>query len=282
MGFTKSQGLITFIVGIWLISILGLVQARPAYQTIIIDTGQVSGVLFQPIDEPPAPAIVVLGGSGGRLNRVFPAMLADQGFVVLSVAYFNAPGLPATLDEVPVETVSRALDYLARRPVVKQDAGFGVLGVSRGSELAMLAGIYDQRISAVAGIVPSSVAWHGQSGPVAWTVDGNAVPSLGFPRSSMDAVYQRAEQALSTDEARQAQFAIERINGPVLLASSAKDQIWPSTRMSRGLVRRATRHGVKDRVTHVVLNDDHGLDEASVQQLIQPLKQLFAVLQATD
>jgi len=248
--------------------------------TDVNDTG-VSGKLYLP-SSVPAPAVVVMGGSGGRLNQVFPTLLADQGHVVLSLAYFNAPGLPATLDGVPVETVSWALDYLARRPEVDQTAGFGVLGVSRGSELALLAGIYDQRISAVAGVVPSSVAWHGQSGPVAWTVDGDAVPSLGFPRSSTNAVYQRAEQALSTDEARQAEFAIERINGPVLLASSAKDQIWPSTRMSRELVRRATRHGVEERVTHVVLNDDHGLDEASVQQLIQPLKQLFAVLQATD
>jgi dienelactone hydrolase len=275
----NPPGVTGWLLGLWLIIVSSLTLAE--HSIIEVDDSGVSGRLYVPADYP-APAVVVMGGSGGRLNHVFPNLLADQGFVVLSLAYFNAPGLPATLDGVPVETVGRALDYLARRPEVDQSAGLGVLGVSRGSELAMLAAIHDQRISAVAGVVPSSVAWHGQTGPVAWTVEGHAVPSLGFSRSSADAVYQRAEQALSTDEARQAEFAIERINGPVLLASSAKDQIWPSTRMSGELVRRATRHGVKDRVTHVVLNDDHGLDEASVQQLIQPLKQLFAVLHATD
>lgn len=251
------------------------------HRIIEVNDAGVSGRLYVPA-EYPAPAVVVIGGSGGRLNEVYPMLLADRGYAVLSLAYFNAPGLPATLDEVPVETVSRALDYLAERPEVNQGVGFGVLGVSRGSELAMLAAIHDQRIRAVAGVVPSSVAWHGQTGPVAWTVDGDAVPSLGFPRQSTDPFYQRAEQALSTDAARLAEFAIERINGPVLLASSANDQIWPSTRMSGDLVKRASRHGVKEHVTHVVLIDDHGLDEASVQQLIQPLDQLFAVLQATD
>jgi hypothetical protein len=226
--------------------------------------------------------LVVLGVSGGRLNSFFPTLLVDQGHVVLSLAYLNAPGLPTTLDQVPVETVSRVLDYLAERPEVDQAAGFGVPGVSRGSELDMLAAIHDQRIRAVAGVVPSSVAWHGQSGPVAWTVDGHATPSLGFPQQSTDSYHQRAARALSTDAAKQAQFAIERIRGPVLLASSANDQIWPSTRMANDLVNRASRHGLKDRVTHVVLNDDHRLDAASVQRLNQPLAELFAVLQAVD
>ena len=163
-----------------------------------------------------------------------------------------------------------------------QSAGVGVVGVTMGSERAMLAGIHDQRIRAMAGIVPASVAWHGQTGPVAWTVGDQAVPSLGFPRQSPLPILQRAEQALSSEPARQAQFAVERLNGPLLLASSANDHIWPSTRMSRDLVRRASRHGLNERVNHVVLNDDHGLGAASVERLKQPLNELFAVLKKTD
>jgi dienelactone hydrolase len=260
------------------VCLVTLVQARSAHLTTTIQTDQVSGVLYQPTGQPSKGALVVLGGSGGRLNAVFPAMLADQGFVVLSLAYFNAPGLPATLDQVPVETVSRALDYLSQLPAVDESAGFGVLGVSRGSELAMLAGIHDQRIQALAGILPSSVAWHGQTGPVAWTVEGVGVATLGFARQAAQPYHQRATQALSTEQAKQAQFAIEHINGSVLLASAAEDHIWPSTRMARELISRASRHGSADRVKHLVLIDDHRLDPASLKRLEAPLIELFGRL----
>lgn len=248
------------------------------YQTTAIQTEQLSGVLYQPARRQPSAAIVVLGGSGGRLNTVYPEMLAEQGFVVLALAYFKAPGLPATLDEVPVETVSRALDFLEQLPEVDQRAGFGVLGVSRGSELALLAGSYDQRIRAVAAIVPSSVAWHGQTGPAAWTVDAQPVSSLSFARRSEQPILLRAQQALDTAPADQAQLPVERISGPLLLISASQDHIWPSTAMARQLVERLEIHNFAYPVNHLILADDHSLDQRSVEQIKQPLIELFSVL----
>lgn len=248
------------------------------YQTAAIQTEQLSGVLYQPARQQPLAAIVVLGGSGGRLNTVYPEILTEQGFVVLALAYFKAPGLPTTLDEVPVETVSRALDFLEQIPEVDQRGGFGVLGVSRGSELALLAGAYDQRIRAVAAIVPSSVAWHGQTGPAAWTVDTQPVSSLSFARRSEQPILLRAQQALSTTPAVQAQLPVERISGPLLLISASQDHIWPSTAMARQLVERLKTHDFAHPVNHLILMDDHSLDQRSVAQLKQPLIELFSVL----
>lgn len=248
------------------------------YQTTTIQTTQLSGVLYQPARRQPSAAIVVLGGSGGRLNTVYPEILAEQGFVVLALAYFKAPGLPATLDEVPIETVSRALDFLEQLPEVDKRAGFGILGVSRGSELALLAAAYDQRIRAAAAIVPSSVAWHGQTGPTAWTVDAQPVSSLSFARRSEQPILIRAQQALSTAPANQAQLPVERINGPLLLVSASQDHIWPSTAMARQLVERLETHGFAYPVNHLILADDHSLDQLSVAQIKQPLIELFSVL----
>ena len=62
-------------------------------------------------------AIVVLGGSEGNENipRNLGARFAEEGLAALGVCYWNAPGLPHELVEVPVESVERAVGRLRSR-----------------------------------------------------------------------------------------------------------------------------------------------------------------------
>ncbi|HYX45065.1 MAG TPA: acyl-CoA thioesterase/BAAT N-terminal domain-containing protein, partial [Acidimicrobiales bacterium] len=134
----------------------------------------VPGDLFLPARRP-APGVVVLGGSeGGRRPALgTAALLAGHGLAALALAYFGEAGLPPTLVEVPVEAVGRALDRLAAHPAVSGRA-LGIVGSSRGGELALLAAATFPLVGAVVGWAASAVLWAGlgagaRVGGPAWT-----------------------------------------------------------------------------------------------------------------
>ena len=116
----------------------------------------------------PAPGVLVLGGSEGGL---FPyvtyeaALLASHGFAALALAYFAGdpasteipPGvLPESLAGIPLEYFRGAIGWLGRREGVDPDR-LGVVGHSRGGELALLLGATDPDLKAVVSYVGSGV-----------------------------------------------------------------------------------------------------------------------------
>ena len=77
------------------------------------------GVYYAP-PKTGGPVVLIVGGSeGGFLGSSAAAKaLAEQGFGALALAYFKAPGLPQTLEDIPLETFTGALDWLSARPEV--------------------------------------------------------------------------------------------------------------------------------------------------------------------
>ncbi len=91
------------------------------------------GVFFKPREiTQPTPALIVLGGSEGGYNKGWAAVIASKTRMpTLALAYFGAKGLPATLENIPLETVEKAMQWLNQQPGVAKDH-FGVIGASRG------------------------------------------------------------------------------------------------------------------------------------------------------
>ncbi|MDQ6823799.1 MAG: acetylxylan esterase [Candidatus Eremiobacteraeota bacterium] len=221
------------------------------------------GARCEPIREPYAgtlcapnagarhPAMIVLGGSeGGDSMRGIARRFAERGYVATTVSYFGQRGLPNTLQQIPVENVGRALDALLHRKDV-DGARVGILGVSKGGELALLAASTYSQIHAVVADVPSPFAWSGIAGATpdpgsSWTVSGKPVPyvlidaSVGMEfmaamqahrpvslRPAYDASMQNRE---AVDKAM---FHLERINGPVLFLAGDDDKLWDSPAQSK-------------------------------------------------
>lgn len=186
------------------------------------------------------PAIVVLGGSGGGLPVLLPALLASNGYPALGVAYFAEPGLPQALSRIPLEYFAKALRWLARQPSV-DPSRLAVLGASRGSEAAQLLGVYySHLVHAVVASVPSNVAlcsYPACSGP-AWTFHGKAVPYTS-----------EVGQTRPTDNPA-AVIPDQRIQGPVFLACGEADQTWISCPYARAILHLLNAH--HDRWTHVL------------------------------
>lgn len=162
----------------------------------------VCGVFARPPGLGPFPGVVALGGSGGGLGpaAVWAPVLASHGFATLAIAYFGVPGLADDLVGIEIEVIERAAQWLLDRRDIAPVA-VAVIGQSRGSELALLAGTLLDSVGPVVGFAPSGISWCGLDtrGPVdapAWTFRGEAIPYARIGEAAKVAPIPRADRPL--------------------------------------------------------------------------------------
>jgi dienelactone hydrolase len=220
------------------------------------------GTLFLPALIP-ASGVIVLGGSEGGIARAseMAAVLASHGFAALALAYFGMNNLPRHLLEIPLEYAESAVLWLLAHPKVYGD-GIGVVGASRGGELALLLASVCPYVHAVIGFAASSIVWPGYTPGAAgshpaWIRGGVPFPfaipvheaSLGFNTHEPLVLRRSFEQAIQ-DSSQVARAAIptEKIQGPLLLISGEDDRMWPSCILGKMAMARRTpaRHSACD------------------------------------
>jgi dienelactone hydrolase len=216
-------------------------RIAPGVSVEKVRDGGLVATLFLPVTHLPAPGVMVLGGSEGGIGMAeeLAALLASHGFASMALAYFGAGGLPPLLAEVPIEYLEDAMQRLLRRPEVS-GRGLGVVGISRGGELALLLASTCSHVRAVVGFAASSIVWPGFTPGAprprsAWTHRGRALP-FATPRPQPPTNGNGRLELLNwflgalQDEPTLATAAIpvERIRGAVLLVSGRDDRMWPS------------------------------------------------------
>jgi dienelactone hydrolase len=244
---------------------------------IDVREGGLVATLYVPQGQP-RPGVLLLGGSEGGMHEDDAALLAAHGYAVLALAYYGLPGLPATLQDIPLEYFGRALGCLHQHDQVS-GSQFAVIGASKGGEAALLVGATFPRVCAVVSVVGSGVLTQGISQdvltgsfldilgtPVAsWTYRGRELPYLPnvVTPELEDAVAAGDPVALRlafepglrrTDLAGPAAIAVERINGAVLLISGSDDQGYGPA-FHDIAARRLARHHHQHPWQHVVYQD---------------------------
>ena len=230
------------------------------------------GRLFLPPGHGPHRVVMVLGGSGGGYDLDKAAVLSRHGFATMALAYFGVPPLPAWLHRVPMEYFERALAWLGGQPEVDARR-IGVIGVSRGSELALILSSMFLQIGAVVAYAPSAISWGSGGRDKAtgeiipcWTWHGRPLPFAPLPlrgfmwRSAIPvAALKRPVKfrnlfraALRNGKAvRDAEIPIERANEPILLISGGDDHVWPATEMAERIVARVRANRFAHEVEHI-------------------------------
>ena len=226
------------------------------------------GVVFEPAGRS-EHFVVMLGGSSGGIPEAPARRLAENGVCAFALGYFGAPGLPSALVEIPIESLRQGIEWFSR--TYAGGAAAGLMGISKGAELALVLGAQlGDRINRVVAVAPSHVVWFGVTAPgpdpdrrstrSSWSVGGVPLPFLACPP---DVVPLFSEWGLRTDvfcdasrhepsEVDAARIAVERSTGPLLLLSGDDDHMWPAASMSDEIVRRMENHGRGDDVTNVV------------------------------
>jgi len=209
------------------------------------------GVLFhsEPASDSAAtlPGVLTLGGAEGGLHERDAALLAEQGYVALALAYYGLPGLPDVLKDIPLEYFAAALDYLRGHRRV-DPRRMGIVGGSKGGEAALLVAATFPGIRAVVCLAGSGYVTQGISQsvytgsfreimttPVAcWTYQGRELPYLPnvLPSRVEEALeagepvalgWTKPDVTADTDLAEAAAIPVEKIDGAVLLIVGGDD-----------------------------------------------------------
>lgn len=223
-----------------------------------IRTADMVGDFYPPATTGRAPAILLLGGSEGGLaagGARQAALLAARGYAVLHLSYFGSPGQPSALKAIPVETFTRALDWLKAQPRVAGDR-IGIVGTSKGAEAALLVASRrpDLRIAVLG--VPSSVVWPGidrneMVSDSSWTESGRPVPFTPYGwTGTFKGIHALYADGLA-DPATGATGTIpaERSGAAIVMVCGEKDMLWPSCPMARAVEARLKAASYRHRVT---------------------------------
>lgn len=240
--------------------------ARPGVKISDVREQGLVGKLFEPAASGKHPAMLVLSGSEGGIPETEAALLASRGFTSLALAYFGVAPLPQQLINIPLDYLKQGIDWLKQRDSV-DGARLGVIGGSKGGELALLLGATFPEIRAVVAKVPSHVVWAGiPRGPMAmsssWKHRGEPLPFLPFSFNvnvfrkmggpDPVALLDLYAPALKNEHAvAKAVIPVEKINGPILLISGTDDQMWPSTEMADKVAARLKQHSFAHAVEHL-------------------------------
>lgn len=234
----------------------------------IRDAG-VTGVFARDRSKHRQPAIIVLGGSEGGLftARWAAPILASRGYSVLGLGYFQGEetalsDLPQNLEQVPLERLARARDWLARQPGV--DAGrIAVVGVSKGAEFALVGATVFPWVTAVAAFAPTHVVWEGIPLPdhldrgagSSWTFENKPLPYVRWSRSAErrgDVILEATGSSRLTDvhleslvefaaDVDTARISLDRGQAAVFVAAGLDDGMWPAAYSAEQLRRNLER-----------------------------------------
>jgi len=220
------------------------------------------------------PLLFFLGGSEGGIwtgNDPIVLSLRTQGYHVVTVGYFKMPGISKQLTRIDLEPFGKAIELFKKHPGVDPDR-IGIVGGSKGAELALLLATRYPDIHLVATFVPSHVLFQGInialfSHHSSWRYQGEELPFVPYDPFSWAALkgvlsgenYRDMHlQALQNREAvRTATIPVEKINGPIFLLSATRDQFWPSTPMSERIMHRLDTYGFRFPHQHVAWNSNH-------------------------
>ncbi|XP_046562018.1 bile acid-CoA:amino acid N-acyltransferase-like [Haliotis rubra] len=107
---------------------------------IEVRDGSIRGTFFLPVGEGRFPGVLDMFGSAGGLTEFRAALLASKGFACFALAYLRYDDLPSSMADIDFDYFLDAVDWLVSHPSVLP-GGIGVVGTSKGGELAFLLGM---------------------------------------------------------------------------------------------------------------------------------------------
>lgn len=217
------------------------------------------------------PLLVGFGGSEGGNAWASDRWQAqrqrflDQGYAFMAVGYFGMPGTPKHLDRIALDAIHRAIRRAGANPRIDGRCVV-LLGGSKGAELALALASHYPDIRGVIGLVPGHAVFAGLTPALttsSFSLGGKPLPFVPVPWSATPGLlagdHRAAFDAMLTDRAAvdRAAIAVERINGPILLLSATRDEMWDSTRMSDAIVARLAQKRFAFPYRHIAVEGGH-------------------------
>lgn len=249
------------------VEINGEITARETMEVLItlpeiesqeIRENDITANLYHPSGRNNLPAVIVVSGSEGGISTpdIIAGVLASRGYAALALGYFNMPGLSPILEEIPLEYVEKAIEWLSNHKAVDSER-LAMIGTSKGAELTLLSASIFPKIKTVIVASPSHVVFQ-SSNPKedaqprsSWTYKGEDLPFVpfiitenfykqfesGFPEH-LEYLPLYKDSLNDKEAVKKALIEVENLNGPVLLISGSDDKVWPSKEMAEKIMDR--------------------------------------------
>ena len=225
--------------------------------TTSVQTERFEGILYPGNGRKDKALIVMSGSNGGmKLTRQTAEFYHANGFPALALALFKTKQTQPDLSRVPVEYVENATAWLKQQGYER----IGVDGMSKGSEMALIAASLLPELSCVIARVPSHFVSEGlsgsgknkgPSGTSCWSWRRQELPYAPYRSRSfslLNVLLKEKELHIiafnrDKDVTPENVIPIERIKAPILLLSSKHDEVWPSFESAELMERKLTEAG---------------------------------------
>ncbi|XP_053328089.1 acyl-coenzyme A amino acid N-acyltransferase 1-like [Spea bombifrons] len=194
-------------------------------QKITIKDGRIRGTLFIPSGKGPFPGVIDMYGGAGGLVEYRASLLANHGFVVLALAFFAYDDLPRSFHKLDLEYFEDAAELLLSNPKVAGPK-VGVLGVSKGAEIALMMSSFLPQIGA-------TVSINGTCNLYGSTFYYKGKPILKGTNYNQEKMMITEEGLMCTtglyDENSDSCIPVENASGQILFVAGEADQYYNST-----------------------------------------------------
>ncbi|XP_056149375.1 acyl-coenzyme A thioesterase 1-like isoform X1 [Lampris incognitus] len=211
---------------------------------LYVKTGNIRGVLFTPPGEGPFPAVLDLYTFGGGLSERRACLLANRGFVVLTVALYGHDDLPKKVQELHLDYFEEAIEFLRNAPKVCGNR-VGVISLSKSGDLALSIATYLSHVAATVWI-------NGCNANVALPLYYRKRQILAALMFDISRIVTTESGALNikdginnpmAEENKDTLIPIEQAMGRFLFVAAADDLNWDSCAFVNQMVKRLKLHG---------------------------------------
>ncbi|XP_052770009.1 acyl-coenzyme A amino acid N-acyltransferase 1-like isoform X2 [Mya arenaria] len=123
----------------------------PGVRVEEVTDGRLRGKLYLPPGPGPHSGVIDLFGTVGGIVEFRSALLASRGIASFALPYFLYKDLPQALEDLDLDYFMEAIDWLlGRRDIIP--GGVGVIGVSKGGDIALMMGTYSPKVKAIVNI----------------------------------------------------------------------------------------------------------------------------------
>ncbi|XP_029970844.1 acyl-coenzyme A thioesterase 5-like [Salarias fasciatus] len=209
-----------------------------------VKEGNVRGVLFIPSGNGPFPALLDLYAYAGGVSEKRPSLLANHGFVVLTLPLYGYDDMPKKVDKFHLDHFEEALNFLRTQDKVG-GKGVGVISFSKSGDLAL----------SIASFLPGveATVWiNGCSANTAFPLfykEKQILPPLQPDIAKAEVtesgayMCKRCLTRSSAEENKDTLVPIEQAKGRFLFAAAEDDLNWDSKGFMEQMVERLKHHG---------------------------------------
>lgn len=217
------------------------------------------------------PLFVGFGGGGGGNDwarnylKVKRDSLNQKGYAVLAIGYFKSQGTPEQLDRISLDAIRDTILSISQHPQI-DESKIILFGGSRGGELVLNLASRYKEFNGVIAASASNVTFPAitlYANTSSWTYQNKEVSYVPAPFKTIipalkgDLYAAHALMLEDKEAVKNAEIAVENINGPVLILSGKNDDQWPAPEMSEQIIDRLKDKNFEHYYSHIQLDGGH-------------------------